>query len=130
MKALALLRQARESTKQGRFARVAIPIVDPQLAREKARTGDLDGAVDMARSVFEEDLETGEMFWVWLAATVLVESLLAGAPTVICRKHRPPSTDWRRHPSARNIYSGTMAHASLRLPADSGLALRGVGPST
>ena len=72
-----MLRQARESTKQGRFARVAIPIVDPQLAREKARTGDLDGAVDMARSVFEEDLETGEMFWVWLAATVLVESLLA-----------------------------------------------------
>jgi adenylate cyclase len=73
---LALLRQARESAERGRFPRVAIPIVDPQLAREKARTGDLDGAVDMARAVFDGDLETGEMFWAWLAASVLVESLL------------------------------------------------------
>jgi adenylate cyclase len=73
---LALLRQARESAERGRFPLVAIPIVDPQLAREKARTGDLDGAVDMARAVFDGDLETGEMFWAWLAATVPVESLL------------------------------------------------------
>ena len=73
---LALLRQARESAERGRFPRVAIPVVDPQLAREKTRTGELDGAVDMARAVFDGDLERGEMFWAWLAATVLVESLL------------------------------------------------------
>ena len=73
---LALLRQARESAERGRFPQVAIPVVDPQLAREKIRTGDIDGAVDMARAVFDGDLETGEMFWAWLAAAVLVESLL------------------------------------------------------
>ena len=73
---LALLRQARESTERGRFPRVAIPIVDPQLARGKALAGDLNGAVDTARAVFDEDLETGELFWAWLAATVVVESLL------------------------------------------------------
>jgi hypothetical protein len=74
---LSLLRQARGSAERGRFVRVAMPLVDPQLAREKARTGDFDGAIDMARSVLEDDFETGEMLWLWLAATVLVESLLA-----------------------------------------------------
>jgi adenylate cyclase len=73
---VALLRRARESADRGRFARVAMPIVDPQIAREKARTGDLDGAIDMARSVFDGDFETGETMWRWLATTVLVESLL------------------------------------------------------
>jgi class 3 adenylate cyclase len=73
---LALLRRARESAERGRFPKVAMPVVDPQIAREMARTGDLDGAVDLARSVFDEDFETGEMLWLWLAATVLVESLL------------------------------------------------------
>jgi hypothetical protein len=74
---LSLLRQVRESAERGRFVRVAMPVVDPLLAREKARTGDLDGAIDMARSVLEGDFETGEMLWLWLAASVLVESLLA-----------------------------------------------------
>jgi adenylate cyclase len=73
---LALLRQVRESVERGRFISVARAIVDPQLAREKARTGDVDGAVEMARAVFDDDLEGGEMFWAWLAATALVESLL------------------------------------------------------
>lgn len=73
---LSLLRQVRESAQRGHFARVALPIVDPLLARESARTGDLDGAVQVARSVFDDDLVTGEMFWAWLAATVLVELLL------------------------------------------------------
>ncbi|BBZ42095.1 ATP-binding protein [Mycobacterium conspicuum] len=74
---LSLLRRVRESAERGRFVRVAIPIVDPYLARELARTGEIDKAIDLARSVFDDDFETGEMFWVWLAATVLVESLLA-----------------------------------------------------
>lgn len=72
---LELLRRTRESAEIGRFPRVAVPIVDPQLARELARTGDLDGAVELARSVFDNDLETSEMFWAWLAADVLVEAL-------------------------------------------------------
>ena len=70
---LALLSQALDSAQRGRFARTAIPIVAPQIAREKARNGDLDGAIDMARSVLDNDFETGEMIWIWLAATVLVE---------------------------------------------------------
>ncbi len=74
---LALLRQVRESAERGGFPKVARPVVDPQLARERALVGDVDGAIEMARSVFDDDLETGEMLWAWWAATVLVESLLA-----------------------------------------------------
>jgi adenylate cyclase len=73
---LTLLRQARQSGELGRFARVVVPIVDPPIAREMARNGDLDGAIRTARSAFEGDFESGEMMWLWLAATVLVESLL------------------------------------------------------
>ena len=74
---LAVLRLARDAAERGRFPRVAIPVVDPQIAREMARAGDFDGAVELARSVFEDDLETGELLWAWMAAAVLVESLLA-----------------------------------------------------
>ena len=73
---LALLNQARDSAQRGRFARVVMPIVEPQIARDRARNGDLDGAIEMARSVLDNDYETCEMTWLWLATTVLVESLL------------------------------------------------------
>jgi adenylate cyclase len=75
-KGLGLLNQSRDSAQRGRFVGRAIPIVDPQIARDKARNGDLDGAIDMARSVLDKISETGDMIWMWLATTVLVESLL------------------------------------------------------
>ena len=73
---LGLLKQSRDSAQRGRFVGRAIPIVEPQIAREKARSGDLDGAIDIARSVLDSIIETGDMIWMWLATTVLVESLL------------------------------------------------------
>src|SRR5271155_945714 len=39
----------------------------------EARAGDLDGTIDTARSVLDNDFETGEMLWVSSAATVLVD---------------------------------------------------------
>jgi len=53
---LALLNQARDSAQRGRCARVVMPIVEPQIARDRARNGDLDGAIDMARSVLGQRL--------------------------------------------------------------------------
>ena len=50
---------------------------DIQTAKEKARLGDLAGAIDAAGSVIDTLLSTGEMILHGPATTVLVESLLA-----------------------------------------------------
>ncbi len=76
-----------------------MPIVDPQLARERARTGDLDGAIDMARSSVEEDLKTGEVLWLWLAAAtvepgyVLNELTLLRLRGLLARAHGDADAD-------------------------------------
>ena len=54
----------------------AVPVIDMELAREKARTGDLDGAIELARAVVDDEFETGEMTFRGPATMVLVESLL------------------------------------------------------
>ena len=53
-----------------------VPMVDTHLAKEKARTGDLDGAIEVCRSVVDDEFDTGDMLYRGLPATVLVESLL------------------------------------------------------
>jgi hypothetical protein len=40
---------------------------DMELAREKARSGDVDGAIELARTILVEQAETGEMIRALLA---------------------------------------------------------------
>ena len=72
-----LLAKAREMALQERFSMTAVPIVDIEIAREKARTGDLDSAVEIALALIHDQFDTGEMNFRGPATTVLVESLLA-----------------------------------------------------
>lgn len=76
-KGIALLTQARDSVARQRFVGMALQIIEPELAREKARNGDLDGAIELARSVVDRSYSSGEMIWRWLAVTALVEALVA-----------------------------------------------------
>jgi adenylate cyclase len=71
----ALLAQVREAAVQQRFALQIVPVVDIHLAQQKARSGDLDGAIGLARAVVA-DLFAGGSIWSVLATTVLVEALL------------------------------------------------------
>jgi adenylate cyclase len=52
-------------------------IIDVEIAREKARIGDLDGAVELARTILDEQFDTGEMVTRDVATTVLVDALSA-----------------------------------------------------
>ncbi len=54
---------------------------DIEVARERARSGDLDGAIDLATTVLGEQFDTGEMIFRGPATTVLVEALLSRGPT-------------------------------------------------
>ncbi len=73
---LDLLAQVREAALQERFGLSAVSLVDSQIAREKARTGDLEGAIELAQTVTDDVFASGEMIWLGLATTVLMEALL------------------------------------------------------
>ena len=73
---LELLAKIRERALNQRFALIALPIVDIHIAREKARVGDLDGAIELARTVVDDLFASGGCIWNALATTVLVEALL------------------------------------------------------
>jgi hypothetical protein len=59
-----------------RFSLSALTIVDPEFAMEKARNGDLDGAIEMVRAVVDGAYESGDMIWRGRATNVLVELLV------------------------------------------------------
>jgi adenylate cyclase len=71
-----LLVQTRERAANNQFSLTNLPLVDTHIAREKARTGDIGGAIELARSVADEVLNSGGCIWTGLATSVLVEALL------------------------------------------------------
>jgi adenylate cyclase len=72
----ALLAELRERCANNQFALTNLPMIDAHIAREKARTGDVGGAIELARAVADELFNSGGCFWTALATTVLVEALL------------------------------------------------------
>jgi adenylate cyclase len=73
---LQLLVETRQRAANDRFTMTYLPIVDVHTAREKARTGDLDGAIELARAVLDDLFNSGGSIWTVLATSVLVEALL------------------------------------------------------
>ena len=73
---LDLFTQARDAAVMEQFSLSALTIVDPEFAMEKARTGDLDGAIEMVRAVVDGAYESGDMIWRGRATNVLVELLV------------------------------------------------------
>jgi adenylate cyclase len=60
-----------------RFGWMTLPIIDTHIAEEKARTGDLDGAIALARSVLDDLYGGGGSIFCMPATMVLVQALLA-----------------------------------------------------
>ena len=73
---LDLFTQARNAALTERFSLSALTIVDPEFAMEKARNGDLDGAIEMVRAVVDGAYESGDMIWRGRATNVPVELLV------------------------------------------------------
>jgi adenylate cyclase len=71
-----LLAQAREAALQERFIELVMPIVDIDLAQERTRLEDLDGAIGLSRAVVDGLFDSGGSVWSALATAVLVEALL------------------------------------------------------
>jgi len=75
--AFELFAKAREQTVNERGAWLIPPIIDFHIAEEKARSGDLDGAVALARSALDDLYGGGGSVFCPPATTVLVQALLA-----------------------------------------------------
>ncbi|MGH3561870.1 MAG: ATP-binding protein [Mycobacterium sp.] len=73
---LALLAQWREAQLRHGYAQKVVRFVDTEIAREKARTGDIDGAIELAGAVVDYLFDAGEMITRGEATRVLVEALL------------------------------------------------------
>jgi adenylate cyclase len=71
-----LLVNTRERAATNRFSLTNLPLVDVHIAREKARTGDIDGSIELASGVVEDLFNSSGSIWTALATSVLVEALL------------------------------------------------------
>jgi adenylate cyclase len=75
--AFELFAKLRDEVLDERLAWLIPPIIDTHIAEEQARTGDLDGAMALARSALDDLHGGGGSIFCLPAATVLVQSLLA-----------------------------------------------------
>jgi adenylate cyclase len=71
-----LLAMARDAALEKRFLLGTLPAVEIEIAKEMARTGDRDGAVEILRAVSEHEVSTGDILYRGAAVTALVETLL------------------------------------------------------
>jgi len=74
--ALELLGQIRDIAMRQRYSRTAIPMIDVFVAQDLALKGDLDGAVELAQAVVDEEVNGGGVIFVPMATNALVEALL------------------------------------------------------
>jgi adenylate cyclase len=73
---LDLLALVRDRCVNETFALTTLPLADIHIAREKARTGDIAGSIELARAVVDDLFNSGGCLWTALAVSVLVEALL------------------------------------------------------
>jgi adenylate cyclase len=73
---LDLFTKTRDAAVSERFSLSPLIIVDPEFALEKARTGDLDGAIELVRGVVDGAYDSGDMIWRGRATEVLVQLLV------------------------------------------------------
>jgi adenylate cyclase len=74
--AIDLLMKTRGRTFGQQFTLTVRPIIDAFIAREKARTGDVDDAIELARNTVEDLSKSDRCVWNALAASSFVEALL------------------------------------------------------
>jgi adenylate cyclase len=85
---LELLQQTRDACLRERFSTTTLAFIDSLFAKEKARNGDIDGAIESARSILTRLTDTGEMFSRGGVAAALIELLLSRGRDVDLREAR------------------------------------------
>lgn len=74
--ALDLLAYAAEAARREIFTMWILPIIDFEVAKKKACTGDLDGAIEMARALVDAEFAVGQLISRAPAVSLLVDFLI------------------------------------------------------
>ena len=83
-----LLQELHEAARQKRFTIPnTVPLIDIHVARENARLGDVDGAITLARTVFDDYLRSGEVMWLGWPRPCWWSRCCNAAPRQTCGKH-------------------------------------------
>ncbi|MFZ1163402.1 AAA family ATPase [Mycobacterium sp.] len=79
--AVELLLETRDNAVQRRYSMTGIQTIDVVLAQERLMSGDLNGAIELARATAENLFDEGGLVWIPVTTAVLVDALLQrGAP--------------------------------------------------
>jgi adenylate cyclase len=73
---LRLLSDIREASLNSGFSKNALTVAEMNIAADKARSGDLDGAIALSQKVVDDLLASGGCIWTAFAVAVYVEALL------------------------------------------------------
>jgi adenylate cyclase len=73
---LDLLEKTRQRAISERFALPPLAIVNIHVAREKLRSGDIDGAIELSSSILDDQFRSGSAIWSAFTTSVLVDGLL------------------------------------------------------
>ena len=73
---LQLLAATDDKGSAGGYSLLTMPLADVHFAQERARVGDVDGAIELSRSALNSLCESGPSIWRALATMTLVEALL------------------------------------------------------
>jgi adenylate cyclase len=71
-----LLSMVREAALQERSTMLFVSLVDIERAKDRARTGDLDGGIEALRALVDDEYATGEMLFRSAVVAALVDALL------------------------------------------------------
>jgi adenylate cyclase len=72
----ALLAEFREANVRHGYAKNVVRTVDTEIAKEKVRTGDIDGAIQLAHAIVDYSFDAGDALALGEAVRVFVEALL------------------------------------------------------
>jgi adenylate cyclase len=85
---LELLAMAREGALRERSSLALVPVIDIERAKDRVRTGDLDGGIEILRSIVDDEYATGEMLIRSAVVAALVDALLQrGTPSDVQEAH-------------------------------------------
>jgi adenylate cyclase len=73
---LQLMASIRADDSTSPWSPLTLPIADAYVAQERARTGDVNGAVELAGAALDTLCQSGRSIWCALTTTVLVEALV------------------------------------------------------
>ena len=115
VEALDLLAIAADAARREIFTMWILPIIDFEIAKEKAHTGDLDGAIELARRLVDAEFASGQLISRAAAVTLLVDFLLERATAADPGEAQTAWIDWRPTRPNRES-SSTRSQCSVGVP--------------